>query len=361
MGGERTEKPTPRRLREARREGRVARTPDLGAWGGMLAASMLLPMVVRHLLEAATRLLTRLRAVVLEPDPGRVSALLGDGAREAVLAAAPLAIGLLLLGVVASAAQGGLHPATALLVPKLSRLNPVDGLKRTFGPHAWWETAKALAKTAVLALVLSVTVRRLVPVLMASGTLPWDVQLKAVVSAALTLIRSAAVAGLVMAAADYAVARRRIGRQLRMSRAEVQEEQRRSEGNPHLKSAIRARQLAARRSRMMTDLVKADVVLVNPTHVAVALRYEPGRGAPRVVARGAGAVAARIRAVATEHRIPMVSDPPLARLLYSSCDLGEEIPPELFTAVARVLAFVMALRARGSAAGLHRPPVPGVR
>ena len=126
-----------------------------------------------------------------------------------------------------------------------------------------------------------------------------------------------------------------------------------AEGDPLVRSARRSRQMAMRRNRMMRDVPSADVVVVNPTHVAVALRYEPGRGAPRVVAKGADHVAARIRALAEQHRIPMVVDVPLARTLHKTCDVGQEIPAELFKAVATVLAFIMTLRRRGSVAGLH--------
>jgi flagellar biosynthetic protein FlhB len=109
---------------------------------------------------------------------------------------------------------------------------------------------------------------------------------------------------------------------------------------------------------MMAELPKADVVMVNPTHVAVALRYDPAKGAPRVIAKGKGAIATKIREVATEHRIPLVQDVPLARALYAGCEIGQEIPPQFYGAVAKVLAFVMGLKARGSAAGLHRNPSP---
>ena len=152
------------------------------------------------------------------------------------------------------------------------------------------------------------------------------------------------------------MARRRVGKQIRMSKQEVKEEHKRQEGDPLVKAAIRGRQMEMARRRMMTDLAKADVVLLNPTHVAVALRYDPSRGAPRVVAKGAGAVAAKIREAAAGKRIPMVQDIPLARALHKSCDLGDEIPPGLYAAVARVLAFVMTLNAKGSAAGVHRSP-----
>jgi flagellar biosynthetic protein FlhB len=141
-----------------------------------------------------------------------------------------------------------------------------------------------------------------------------------------------------------------------MSKHEVKREMKQSEGDPHMKGAIRARARALSRNRMMAAVGEADVLLVNPTHVAVALKYDALSGAPRVVAKGAGVVAARLRQLATEHRVPMVEDVPLARSLHKACEIGQEIPPEMYTAVARVLAFVLSLKSRGSAAGLHRTP-----
>ena len=358
MSGEKTEKPTPRKLRDARRKGQISRSPEVGAALGLLAASVLLPMALRSGMRAARDLLSGVGEVIERPEPAAVIALARRGLLDGALAVAPLAAGLMVVGIVAAAAQGGLRPAVSLLTPKFSRLNPLTGVKRMFGPHALWETAKAVVKTAVLGVVLYHTARRLVPVLTGSGSLPLAVVLGAVRDTALALIRSAALTGLVLAAADYAVVRRRTGKQLRMTKQEVREDHKHTEGDPQLRAAIRGRQLAMSRNRMMTELAKADVVVVNPTHVAVALRYDPQRGAPRVVAKGAGAVAARIREVATERRIPMISDVPLARALHKECDLGQEIPAELYGAVARVLAFVMTLKARGSAAGLHRTPVP---
>jgi flagellar biosynthetic protein FlhB len=161
-----------------------------------------------------------------------------------------------------------------------------------------------------------------------------------------------------MAVADYVYQARRVRSGLKMSKQEIKDEYRSQEGDPAVKSQIRSRQMAMRRSRMIQQVALADVVLVNPTHVAVALKYAPGQGAPKVVAKGAGAVAARIRAEAEKHRVPMVEDIPLARAIYRVCDLGQEIPGELFMAVARILAFVFALKSRGSAAGVHhRPPI----
>jgi flagellar biosynthetic protein FlhB len=139
---------------------------------------------------------------------------------------------------------------------------------------------------------------------------------------------------------------------------EVKQENKNAEGDPHVKGQIRQKQMAMARNRQMADVPTADVVLVNPTHVAVALRYDPMKGAPRIVAKGSGVIAAKIRELAAEHRIPMVQDVPLARALFAGCEVGQEIPAEFYGAVAKVLAFVMSLKARGSAAGLHRNPNP---
>jgi flagellar biosynthetic protein FlhB len=275
---------------------------------------------------------------------------------EGAIAVAPLALGLFATALVAAAAQGGLRPASKLFKPDFKRLNPLSGLKKMLGQQALWEGFKALLKAVVIGAVVFYVLRNLIPALLSVGTMPLPALVATVAGALIKILQAAAAAGLVLAAADYGMSRRRVNKQLRMSKQEIKEEHKRSEGDPHVKGQIRARQLEMARQRMMSDLRKADVVLVNPTHVAVALRYEPSKGAPRVVAKGAGIIADKIREVAREHRIPMVQDVPLARALYKSCDLGDEIPQEFFGAVARVLAFVMMLRAKDSAAGLHPTP-----
>jgi flagellar biosynthetic protein FlhB len=356
VSGERTEKPTEKRKREARREGRIAYTPDLGSWGGLLIASMVLPMLCRNTMHTAEKLLFQCGTVIADPDPAKAARLMVTGLQDAATTAAPLVLGMMATGFVAAALQGSLRPASKRLKPDFKRLNPLPGIKRMFGPQTLWEAVKAIVKTAVLGTMLYLRLRTMLPGVMTAASMPLPALLSVITGTVLSLVRTAAAAGLVMAVADYAVARRRIGKQLKMSKNDVKQENRQSEGDPLLKGAIRSKQLAMSRQRMMSDLAKADVVLVNPTHVAVALRYDPSKGAPRVVAKGAGAVAARIREVAAEKRIPMVQDVPLARALYKACDLGSEIPPELYNAVARVLAFVMTLKTRGSAAGLHRAP-----
>jgi flagellar biosynthetic protein FlhB len=183
-----------------------------------------------------------------------------------------------------------------------------------------------------------------------------EVVLDQTAASALSMIRNVAIIGIVLGAADYIMQRRMVGKQARMTKEEVKQEHKQSEGDPMLKGAIRSRQLAASRNRMMADVPSADFVLVNPTHVAVALRYDPERGAPRVVARGAGVIATAIREKAGEAQVPLVRDIPLARALYTSTTVGQEIPAELFAAVAQVLAFVISRRTHGQRGGEHGSP-----
>jgi flagellar biosynthetic protein FlhB len=358
-GGEKTEKPTPKKLKDARREGKVGKSADFGAWAGMLAATFVIPMVVGSTNRAATDLMLRIGGVIADPDIAKARQLLNDGLLAVAMAVAPLAAVTVVVAIAASAAQGGIHPATKMLKPDLKRLNPWPGLKRVFGPHAMWEAAKTTIKTLVLGLVLYYVIHGLLPQLLTAGALPLSAIVSAVAKDAILVIRWACVAGIVMAAADYLMVRRRNNKQLKMSVQDVKDENKQSEGNPQLKGEIRSRQLAMSRNRMMSDVATADVVLVNPTHVAVALRYDPAKGAPRVVAKGAGNIATKIRSLAEESRVPMVEDVPLARALHKACEVGQEIPPGMYAAVATVLAFVMALKSKGSAAGKHR--VPGTR
>ncbi len=353
-GGEKTEAPTPKKLKESRQQGQTPRSADIGAWVGIGAAALVLPLVLRAGSETARTALGHVRTVAEDPDPTIAVAVLSAGLLDAGLAVAPLAAVTVVVAIAAAAAQGGLRFATKAAKPKFSRLNPGKGLKRVFGPQAWWEGTKAALKTVVLGIVLWQVVKGIAPYLLGSGSLPLTATIDVVGGGVADLIRTAVIAGLVVAAADYMVVRRRTMKQLRMSHKEITEEHKQAEGDPMLKGAIRSKQLSMSRNRMMSELASADVVLVNPTHVAVALRYDPAKGAPRVVAKGAGLVAARIREKAGEHRVPMVEDIPLARALHAACELGQEVPGELYTAVAQVLAFVMRLRSRGVAAGVHR-------
>jgi flagellar biosynthesis protein FlhB len=353
-GGEKTEKPTPQRLKKARKEGQIPRTQELGTWLGVAAASVLLPMLVGNAFEAVQKLFVQIGSVASNPEPTALSALMGQALIAFMTALLPMALGMMVVGT-AAAAQGGVTFATKSMKPTLKKLNPFPGIKKMFGMQGLWETTKALIKTAALGTVVIVTSDRAQALVSSAGALPLSAVAATFTDSAILMFRVVAVTGLIIAVADYVVVRMKTMKQLKMSKYEITQEHKQSEGDPHMKAHRRGIQMSMSRNRMMSDAAAADVLLVNPTHVAVALKYDPAKGAPRVVAKGAGEVASKLRAIAQENRVPMVQDIPLARALHASCDLGQEVPAQLFTAVARVLAFVMHMGARGVKGGFHRP------
>src|SRR4051794_15101421 len=263
MSGEKSEKPTAKRLKEGRKEGQVARTPDLGAWLAVLAATYLLPRVGRSMVDLCIGLLVGATAAIGDPNPDRALALLGRGMREGAMALLPLTLGILVIGVVSSVAQGGLHMATKRLKPSFKSLNVAKGLKRLLGPMSWWEAGKIMAKTAVLALVLWGVVSAMRPRLAMASTAPLVSTLGVTADGVLNLVRAAVMVGMVFAVADYLVKRRHTNKQLKMTKHDVRQEHKQSEGDQHMKGAMRSRAMAMSRNRMMTDLASADVVLVN--------------------------------------------------------------------------------------------------
>lgn len=351
-GQDRTEKATPQRMKEVVRKGRLGRSQDLPAWLGLGAAALMLPGVLARAEDAARDQVSTVRDAGRAPSADLAVRALSDGLASVLPTLAPLLVVVVLVALAVGIAQGGWRPRRFRLV--FDHLKPGPAVKRFVGAQAWWQAAKTLLKTAVVGLVLYTAVQGLVPLVTASGRLPLDVLLHTAGSGATQLLRLGIGAGLLLAVVDVVVVVRRNRKQTRMTLREVKEEHKRTEGDPQVKGQIRSRQMAMSRNRMLAEVAQADVLLVNPTHVAVALRYEPGTGAPRVVAKGAGEVAAKLRALASEHRVPMVEDVPLARALHASCELGQEVPSHLFTAVATVLAFVLQLRRRGAAAGRHR-------
>jgi flagellar biosynthetic protein FlhB len=354
-GGEKTEKPTPQRLKKARKEGQIPRTQELGTWLGVATASVLLPMLVSDAFEAVQKLFVQIGSVASHPEPAAISVLMGQALTAFMTTVLPMGLGMMVVGTAAAAAQGGVTFSTKSMKPTLKKLNPFPGIKRMFGTQGLWETVKALIKTAALGTVVIITSDRAQALVSSAGALPLSAVTATFTDSAILMFRVVAITGLVIAVADYVVVRMKTMKKLKMSKYEITQENKQAEGDPHMKAHRRATAMAMSRNRMMSDVADADVLLVNPTHVAVALKYDPAKGAPRVVAKGAGEVAARLRKLAEENRVPMVQDIPLARALHASCDLGQEVPAQLFTAVARVLAFVMHMGARGVKGGFHRP------
>jgi flagellar biosynthesis protein FlhB len=354
-GGEKTEKPTPQRLKKARKEGQIPRTQELGTWLGVATASVLLPMLVGNAFEEVQKLFVQIGSVASNPEPATLSVLMGQALTAFMTTVLPMAVAMMVVGTAAAAAQGGVTFATKSMKPTLKKLNPFPGIKKMFGTQGVWESIKALIKTAALGTVVIITSDRAQSLVASAGALPLSAVAATFTDSAILMFRVVAVTGLVIAVADYLVVRMKTMKQLKMSKYEITQENKQAEGDPHMKAHRRGVQMSMSRNRMMSEVADADVLLVNPTHYAVALKYDATKGAPRVVAKGAGEVATKLREIAKDAKVPLVQDIPLTRALHASCDLGQEVPAQLFTAVARVLAFVMHLGARGVKGGFHRP------
>ena len=349
---ERTEKATPKRMEEVRREGKLSTSRDMTAWISMGGAALVLPIVVSSAASALDDLVLGLRGVIMTPDTTTAVRYL-DGALGRIPAIiAPLFAAAVVGAIVGALLQGGIHFKRFKLSGK--QFNLVSGVGRMVGKQALWEGAKALLKTGVLGVAVFAGIQGVIPLLASSGAMPLTALVGIGAGVITTVLQAAILAGVGLAAVDLFVVMRRNRKHTRMTRQEIKDEAKTTEGDPHIRQQRRSRALAISRNRMIAAVASADVVLLNPTHVAVALKYEPGKSAPRVVAKGAGAIAAKIRERAADARVPMVHDIPLARALHAACDVGQEIPEDLYTAVARVLAFVMALKRRGAALGVHR-------
>jgi flagellar biosynthetic protein FlhB len=355
---QKTEKPTPKRLREAREKGQIARSQDLNTWAAMLATTVLLQVTVQRGAQRFGDVLDRMGPAIAEADQEAATRFSVDAAWNAMVVIAPLLLGMVIIALVTGFGQVGLKPSVKRLKPDFSRLNPFKGMKRIVSASSWWEVAKAVVKTIILVVIAWPAMTKVVDVLTTDAGDSLDELAAQTARTGLLIIRNVSIAGLGIAVLDYLWQRRRLTKQLMMSRQELREEHKQQEGNPEVRRAIRSRQMAIGRNRMISLVSNADVVVVNPTHFAVALRYEADRGAPEVVAKGAGHIAARIRAEAERHGVPIVREPVLTRALFKSCEVGQLIPLALYEAVAHLLAFVFALRARGRASGFHELPDP---
>jgi flagellar biosynthesis protein FlhB len=349
MAGEKTEKATPKRREEARKRGQVARSTDLNGAVIMLAGLFTLgvtgPSIVARLGERMT--------ATLQATSGRepvTIASIGDiflqSGTTVALCLAPVVGACAVSAIVVSLAQVGIKPKTQALKPDPKRLNPVTGAKNIFGKNSLVELAKNLLKIAVVAaVVLSALLPHLTDWAAMVGMSPMELG-TAMASNIKALALRAGVAYFLIGVIDFAFQRHRHEKSLRMDKQEVKDEAKQQDLPAEVKGAIRRRQRDQARARMMAAVPEADVVVTNPTHFSVALKYDGKSAAPEVVAKGQDLLALRIREIAAEHDVPIVPDPPLARSLHGSVEVGHQIPEELFQAVAQVLAYVYRVAGR---------------
>jgi flagellar biosynthetic protein FlhB len=347
---DRTEKATPKHRKRAREKGQVARSNDLSGAVVVTAGLFALSLTGAGIAGAGASMFRLVFGEIAQSSKATSAAGLDDLMHSALasvgVAILPVAGACLAAGLVAGVAQVGFMPTPQALKPDFRRINPASGLKNLVGPNAVFEALKTVAKVGVVAAVAALA---LLPGLtgLASVVGISGLGLGALsVGKAFGVAEHAAFAYLLIGLLDYAWKRRRHEQQLMMTKQQVKDETRQYGVSAEVKTALRRRQMQAARARMMAAVPDADVVVTNPTHFAVALSYDGTRTAPEVVAKGKDLIAAQIRRVAEEHGVPVLSDPPLARALHASVEIGQVIPQELYAAVARVLAFVYRLAGR---------------
>jgi len=342
----RTETATPRRRQKARDEGSVPRSADFdGAillWGNFFLFLSLGSATVALLAKQVAHFLQLARPGALA-EAGRIT-LVGDLMQILGRLLLPFLALNLLLALAVGFGQRGFSFNTKPLQLKFERLNPAQGFKRLFALKSLVELVKSLAKFALLAWVAYSVLEPRVPALLSTLKLPLGASLDLFQSAVFALYRNVMLAMLVLAIADFAWQRSSWEKSIRMTKQEVKDEAKDADGSPEVKQRQKSIMLASARRRMLAAVPKATVVVTNPTHVAVALRYDEKTAAPVCVAKGLDHLALKIRERARETGVPILERPELARALYRSVDLDQPIPSELFQAVAQVLAFVYRLR-----------------
>jgi flagellar biosynthetic protein FlhB len=359
---ERTEQATPKRLEEARKKGQIPRSRELTTAAVTLVGGAALYMLGGKITGQMAEMMRR--SLALSRDEATDSAFLvpafGRAAADGLWLSAPVLLAVALAAIIAPLALGGWSFSGQSIAPQFNRLNPLEGVKRMFAMRSLVELAKALAKFALVAVIATIVLWNDAAELMALGREPLEQAIGHAVqiSGKALLVISAGL--LIIAGFDVPYQLFSYAKQMRMSREEIREEYKESEGSPEIKGRIRQMQQQLARQRMMQEVPKADVVVVNPTHFAVALKYDEKRmRAPIVVAKGVELVAAKIREVAGEHAVPIFEAPPLARVLYRNVEIGDEIPSALYVAVAQILTYVFQLRVAKRAGG-PAPPKPDV-
>jgi flagellar biosynthetic protein FlhB len=355
--GERTEAPTPRRLQELKSQGSVVRSTELNTALGLLAGAVTLrfagPTIFETLRSSLKTTLLHPASFVAEPEELRV--LWFEMAMDVVSLVIPIMLAVMVAGVFSNLIQVGPTLNASLAGPKLSRVNPLSGFKRVFGMQGLSELVKSLLKLLVIGAVIYhalegeqgtvlMLLRRDIV-----GASTWLAAMSADI-----MVRVGA-AFLILAGLDYLYQRWQFMRNAKMTREQLKEELRSTEGSPEVRARMRqyARTLAM--GRMMKAVPTADVIITNPTHLAVAIKYEMGSRAPKVVAKGPNLLAEKIKSIARESGIPIIENRPLAQALYKAVDVGGEIPAALYQVVAEVLAFVYRTRMPRGVVGSMRP------
>ena len=345
---ERTEPATPKKRRKEREEGRVAKSQDLGAAVVILTGLFALMVFGRYMFSFVLSFTRQVIGFMGEKtllQDGWFSLLEAETVPASILPWIPLGIAASLGALLVTVSQVGFTLTAKPLAPKMDRFNPVSGLKKVISLRSLVEMVKGLLKAALFALVIYFSLRKDTPEMVQAIRLPLEHAIPILLKKLMNLSFRLAFLLLVIAVFDYVYQKWEFERSIKMSKQELKEEYKQMEGDPQIRSKIRQKQREMARSRMMSSVPKADVVITNPTRLAVALEYDREiMEAPVVTALGSGYLAGRIREIAAENGIPLVENKPLARALFETLEPGDTVPEELYKAVAEVLAFVYKMK-----------------
>ncbi len=349
--GDKTEDPTPHRLREARRKGQVFKSMELNSAINILGVMILFfvfsAVVFRGIEEVFDLFIGSQLALPL--TPGNTQAVLWEAVIRYFTIMAPVFAVALILGVTSNLVQVGFLTSTQQMAPQLNRLNPLEGLKKIFSKKSMFEMVKAILKIVIITTVTFLFVQSRMDDLLLLVNQSVDTSLQVFWNTMTLMGILVGVVFLFIAFMDYLYQRYEHKTSLKMSQKEIKDEHKHLEGDPLVRSKLKEKQRQLARERMMQDVPDADVVITNPTEIAIALKYQEGRDlAPRVIAKGVEVLARRIREIAAENDIAIVENPPVAQMLWKNTELGEEIPIELYQTVAEIMAMVYRMRERKS-------------
>jgi len=346
---QKTEEPTPKKLEDVRRRGQVPSSREINHWFMLLAASIIVVALAPGMSGDIARSLLKFveRPDVLPADPAGLAHLLNGMIGELAVALLPAVAVLLIAALAAGFLQTGFLIAGDRIQPKLEKISLTKGVKRLFSLKAIAEFVKGLIKIAIVGAVATVVLLPEFDGLSQIATLEAAALMALLQSLSARLIIAILAVMTVVAGLDFLYQRFEHLKGMRMSRQEIKDELKQTEGDPQVKARLRQIRIERARKRMMAAVPEADVVITNPTHYAVALVYKPtAMAAPRLVAKGVDHMAQRIRDVAEEHDVPVVENPPLARALYAGVDIDAEIPPQHYRAVAEIIGYVFQLKGR---------------
>ncbi len=349
--GEKTEQATQRKKEKAREEGQVAKSQEVGTAILLVGVFSGLKVFSGGMFENMLSIYRYSFSLLTEFDnyfnETFITGLIAYMFSQILLISTPILAIALGLGIFSNVIQVGWHPTSKPLMPKFSKLDPIKGFKRIFSMRALVDLVKALAKFIVICIAIYIMVKDEIQIIPQLPRMELLEGVQYVGNLIVSLGLNIGILFVFIALADYIYNRYKHGKDLRMSKQEVKEEYKQVEGNPLIKGKIRQRMREASMRRMMQEVPKADVIITNPTHYAVALKYDKDKGeAPIVIAKGVDFLAKKIKEKAKENKVEIFEDVQLARTLYATVDIGKEIPPELYQAVAEVLAFVYKLRNR---------------